>query len=83
MQESSYPSLHTNAYKFGLSETGSLSYYDYGHSYVGECILGNDEYGRHMENTSTIPNDRVAALHTQREGVSTSVSRVNRAECKS
>lgn len=75
--------MNTSAYKFGLSEPGSLSYYDYGHAYVvGDHTPGNDEYSRHMENSSTIPDDRAAAVHTQRERISTSGSHVNPLECK-
>lgn len=68
-QEGMYPSMHTSLYKFGLSEPGSVSYYDYSPAHVlNEHAPTMDEYGRHLENFSTMTSEQTAAVHTQWEG---------------
>ncbi|CAK9188214.1 unnamed protein product [Ilex paraguariensis] len=80
-QESAYPSMNTSLYKFGLSEPGSFSYYDYGHAYVvNDHARGVDEYSR--ESTPILVDQQTAALHAQCEGNSSATSHANPVECK-
>lgn len=75
--------MNTSAYKFGLSEPGSLSYYDYGHTYVvSDSTPRINEYSSHMENSASIPSDRPAAVHTQHEEIPSSTSHVTPVDCK-
>ncbi|KAL8122165.1 E3 ubiquitin-protein ligase BIG BROTHER-like [Apium graveolens] len=81
-QESFYPLMNTSAYKFGLSEPGSLSYYDCGHTYVvGDSAPRINEYSSHIENYASIPGDRPAAVHTQHEEIPSSTSHVTSVDC--
>lgn len=81
-QESLYPLMNASAYKFGISEPGSLSYYDYGHTYVvNDHTPRINEYSSHMENSASIPGDRPAAVQTPHEGISSSTSHVNPVDC--
>uniref|UniRef100_A0A5B7BJ94 RING-type domain-containing protein n=1 Tax=Davidia involucrata TaxID=16924 RepID=A0A5B7BJ94_DAVIN len=81
-QGSLYPSMHTSLYKFGLSEPGSVSYYDHSYAHVvNDHALGIDEYSRHLENSSTMTNEETAAVHTQLAGNSSTTTHVNPLEC--
>lgn len=77
-QESLYPSISTNPYKFGYSEAGSFSYYDYDHEYVVNDH-GIEEHDRHLENPSTATVNVAANVH--REEISGSNSLTNSVEC--
>ncbi|KAH0746534.1 hypothetical protein KY290_008245 [Solanum tuberosum] len=80
-QESLYPSISTNPYKFGYSEAGSFSYYDYDHEYVvNDHVSGIEEHDRHLENPSTATVNVAANVH--REEISGSNSLTNSVECK-
>jgi len=81
LQESLYPSISTNPYKFGYSEAGSFSYYDYDHEYVvNDHVSGIEEHDRHLENPSTATVNVAANVH--REEISGSNSLTNSVECK-
>ncbi|XP_044476953.1 E3 ubiquitin-protein ligase BIG BROTHER-like isoform X2 [Mangifera indica] len=66
VQESVYPLMDTSLYKFGLSESESTSYYNYGHpcevNYHDPC---SDDHRRPSENT--VNNEQNAAVNTLRE----------------
>lgn len=80
-QESTYPSINASAYKFGLSEPGSHSYYDYCPTYsVGDHTPGNDEYGRNLENFPRMANERTS-VQRQQEGLSHANSHATPVEC--
>ncbi|KAK9273423.1 hypothetical protein L1049_018233 [Liquidambar formosana] len=64
-----YPSMNTSLYKFGISEPGSTSYYDYFHAYeVSNHAPRIDEYRRPPENSSTMTDEQTPAVNTQWEG---------------
>lgn len=71
MQESLYPSVYTNQYKFGFSEAGNFCYYDYSHDHVlNNQVSGNEVQDRHLENPSTIAeSESVAADMHQQENL--------------
>lgn len=61
--------MNTSFYKFGLSEPGSTSYYDFGHVYeVHDHDLRSEEYRRPMENSPTMTNNQTAAPNSEWEG---------------
>lgn len=74
--------MNTNLYKFGLSEPGGVSYYDYNNAYVvGETSVV-DGHSRRMENSSAIADEQTTAVHTHQEGNSNSTSQATRVDCK-
>ncbi|XP_044506657.1 E3 ubiquitin-protein ligase BIG BROTHER-like [Mangifera indica] len=80
VQESVYPSMNTNLYKFGLSESGSTSYFNYGHPYeVNYHESQIDDYRRPSENTMN--NEQNAAVNTGRERNRNTTTRENPIEC--
>lgn len=86
MQESPYASsMNTSLYKFGLSETGSTSYYDYGQSYlVSDQVPGISDYRRTPENSSANTAEQIPAPNTQCEGnTDTTTIHATPVECKS
>ena len=85
MQESPYASsMNTSLYKFGLSETGSTSYYDYDQAYVvNDHVPGISEYRRTPENSSAITTDQIPTVNTQCEGnTNTTTTHATQVECK-
>lgn len=83
VQESMYPCMHTSMYKFGLSEPGSLSYYDYGHGHVlNDHEPAIDEYDRHLETSTPMTSERTGDSHSQWDGNSSSNMNANHVECK-
>lgn len=83
-QESPYASsMNTSLYKFGLSETGSTSYYDYDQAYVvNDHIPGISEYRRTPENSSAITTDQIPTVNTQCEGnTNTTTTHATPVEC--
>lgn len=74
--------MNTNSYKFGLSEPGSVSYYDYSYAYVVGETSAVDGHSRRMENSSAIADEQTTAVHTQQEGNSNSTSQATRVDCK-
>jgi len=81
-QESMYPPMNTNFYKFGFSEPGTTSYYDHSHAYVvNDHEPRIDEYRRPFENSSTMINEQTAALHTEWEGNASTTTHDNHIEC--
>lgn len=85
MQESPYASsMNTSLYKFGLSETGSTSYYDYDQAYVvNDHVPGISEYRRTPENSSAITTDQIPTVNTQCEGnTNTTTTHATPVECK-
>ncbi|KAM1041080.1 hypothetical protein TB1_029644 [Malus domestica] len=71
-QESAYPTMNTNYYKFGLSEPGNItSYYDLGFGHAYE-INGPDprsgEQRRHLQSASTMTNEQNVAVNSEWEG---------------
>ncbi|XVE78870.1 hypothetical protein DITRI_Ditri14bG0012900 [Diplodiscus trichospermus] len=82
VQESVYPSMTTNFYKFGSSDSGNISYYDQGHSYeVSNQELCIDEYRRASENSSSINNEHTVAMNMEWEGNTNTTSREIPIDC--
>ncbi|KAJ4724244.1 E3 ubiquitin ligase BIG BROTHER-like protein [Melia azedarach] len=82
VQESVYPSMNTSFYKFGLSESGSNSYYDYSHPYdINYHEPRNDEYRRPSDNSSRSNNEQNAPVNTVRERNSNTTTRDSSVEC--
>ncbi|XP_062016631.1 E3 ubiquitin-protein ligase BIG BROTHER-like isoform X2 [Rosa rugosa] len=70
-QESTYPSMNTNYYKFGLTEPGNTSYYDLGfrHAYeFNDPVSRSGEETRPLQYSSTIPNEQNVARDPACEG---------------
>ncbi|XP_039065002.1 E3 ubiquitin-protein ligase BIG BROTHER-like [Hibiscus syriacus] len=70
IQESVYPSMTSRFYKFGLSDSGSISYYDrdIDQSYeVNNRELCMDEIRRASENSSSMSYQRTAAMNGEWE----------------
>ncbi|KAK3029563.1 hypothetical protein RJ639_038452 [Escallonia herrerae] len=81
-QESAYPSVNTSSYKFGLSEPGTLSYYDYNHTYmVDDRAPEIHEYNIHLDNSSIVPDELMTAVRTRRDGHPSSSSHANPVDC--
>ncbi|KAL6966442.1 RING-type E3 ubiquitin transferase [Sarracenia purpurea var. burkii] len=81
-EESMYPSMHSSLYKFGLSEQGSLSYYDYSHAHLlHDHAQSNDEYNRHLDNSTTVTSERNADVHMQWDGNSSTNMTAHHVEC--
>ncbi|XP_052185889.1 E3 ubiquitin-protein ligase BIG BROTHER-like [Diospyros lotus] len=80
VQESTYPSMHSSFYKFGLSEPGSVSYYDHSH----DCVFNDhapamDEYDGHFETSVPMTTEQTAHVRTQLEensGINVNTSHV-------
>ncbi|TXG73242.1 hypothetical protein EZV62_001821 [Acer yangbiense] len=82
VQESAYPSMNTSFYKFGLSESGNTSYYDYGHPYeVNYHEPRVDENRRPSDNSSTMNNEQTASVNTVRERNTNTTTHENSVEC--
>ncbi|CAN6560472.1 unnamed protein product [Malus baccata var. baccata] len=84
-QESAYPTMNTNYYKFGLSEPGNItSYYDLGFGHAYE-INGPDprsgEQRRHLQSASTMTNEQNVAVNSEWEGNVNTSTRHNPREC--
>ncbi|KAG6783391.1 hypothetical protein POTOM_012838 [Populus tomentosa] len=69
IEDSVYPSMNANFYKFGLSPPGSASYYDPAYVYeVHNHGLRNEEYRRPpLENSSTATNEQTSRVNTEWE----------------
>ena len=84
LQDSVYPSMNTSFHKFAYSEPGSF-YCDYGHGYVMNDHTQTSEigeYGRNLEDPSSMIQEQTGADHMQREENSISPSHANPVECK-
>ncbi|XP_058199354.1 E3 ubiquitin-protein ligase BIG BROTHER-like isoform X1 [Rhododendron vialii] len=82
VQESMYPCTHTSTYKFGLSEPGSLSYYDYGDAHMlNDHAPAIDEYNRHMETSTPMTSEQTVDIRRQWEGNSSANMTANHVEC--
>ncbi|WRX34431.1 zinc finger protein [Theobroma cacao] len=82
LNESVYPSMTSSFYKFGLSDSGNISYYDHGHNYeVNNHELCVDEYRRASENSSSMSNEQTAAMNMEWEGNVNTMSRENPVDC--
>ncbi|GAA0151967.1 hypothetical protein LIER_10565 [Lithospermum erythrorhizon] len=72
-QENVYPSMSNNFYKYGFTEPGSFSYYNYnyGDNYLfSNQSLGNGEYtSRPTENPHPLTNEQTTASRGQRGGI--------------
>ncbi|GLU19362.1 hypothetical protein SLE2022_356170 [Rubroshorea leprosula] len=78
LQESIHPSMATSYYKFGLSDSGSISYNDHGPVYeVNDCDPGIEEYRM----PSTVSNEHNAAMSMQWEGNANPTGRPNHVDC--
>lgn len=85
VQESPYASsMNTSLYKFGLSESGNTSYYDYCPAYVvSDHIPGISEYRRIPENSTANLTEHMPTINTQCEGYTdTTSSHATPVECK-
>ncbi|KAJ9164368.1 hypothetical protein P3X46_023951 [Hevea brasiliensis] len=68
VQESVYPSMNANFYKFSLSQPGSSLYYDHSHAYqVQDHGSQIDDYGRPLEHSSTVTNVPTAVVSAEWE----------------
>ena len=75
--------MTTSFYKFGLSDSGNISYDDHGHSYeVNNHALCIDEYRRASENSSSVSNEQNAAMNMEWEGNENTISHENPVDCK-
>jgi E3 ubiquitin-protein ligase BIG BROTHER-like protein len=84
LQDSVYPSMNANFYKFGLSPPESASYYDPAYVYeVYNHGLRNEEYRRPpSENSSTATNERTSRVNTEWEVNENRSSHDDPVECK-
>lgn len=81
-QESMYPTMQTNFYKFGLSEPGSVSYFDYSYAPVLTDHMPNvTEYSRHLASPTTMTNEQTAEVHSQWVENSSINTNTNHVEC--
>ncbi|KAF8369541.1 hypothetical protein HHK36_019818 [Tetracentron sinense] len=68
-QESSYWSMHMSAYKFGLPDPGSTTYYGHNHAYeVNDHLSGTDRGRRDWENCATMNYEEPTRSDMQLEG---------------
>ena len=75
--------MTTSFYKFGLSDSGNISYDDHGHSYeVNNHALCIDEYRRASENSSSVSNEQTASMNMEWEGNANTTLRENPVDCK-
>ncbi|KAK8707352.1 hypothetical protein V6N13_058413 [Hibiscus sabdariffa] len=78
VQESVFPSTTTSFYKFGLYDSGNISYCDHGHSYeVNNQELCADEYRRAAESSSSMISEQTEAVNIEWEGNANTTSREN------
>ncbi|XP_043816423.1 E3 ubiquitin-protein ligase BIG BROTHER-like [Manihot esculenta] len=83
IQESVYPSMNANLYKFSLSQSGSSLYYDHSHAYEIHALGPQiDDYRRPLENSSTMTNVPTAAVSAEREGNENMGAQNDPEECK-
>ncbi|KAL4560941.1 hypothetical protein LXL04_033098 [Taraxacum kok-saghyz] len=76
-QESANSTINTYAYKFGHSEAGTFSYYDYCDDYpIYNQTMGNNEYIRQLD-----VNQRTTSEHRQQNEQLSSSFRANPPEC--
>ncbi|RWR82828.1 E3 ubiquitin ligase BIG BROTHER-like protein [Cinnamomum micranthum f. kanehirae] len=76
-QESAYWSMHTNAYKYGLSGSGSYSYYPYG---VNDHLMRMDGDMGAWQNVSVVNNEEPSSL-VMHEGESSNPTDAAPEEC--
>ncbi|KAK8601917.1 hypothetical protein V6N12_051740 [Hibiscus sabdariffa] len=82
VQESVFPSTTTSFYKFGLYDSGNISYCDHGHSYeVNNQELCADEYRRAAESSSSMISEQTEAVNIEWEGNANTTSRENPVDC--
>ncbi|TYH15862.1 hypothetical protein ES288_A05G073300v1 [Gossypium darwinii] len=84
VQESVYPSMTSSFYKFGPSDSGSISYYDHrnDHSYeVNNHDLCIDEYRRASESSLSGSNGQTAAMNVEWERNAHATSLENSVDC--
>ncbi|PPR96958.1 hypothetical protein GOBAR_AA23725 [Gossypium barbadense] len=84
-EESVYPSMTSSFYKFGPSDSGSISYYDHrnDHSYeVNNHDLCIDEYRRASESSLSGSNGQTAAMNVECERNAHATSLENSVDCK-
>ena len=75
--------MTTSFYKFGLSDSGNISYYDHGHSYdVSNQELCVDGYRRASENSLSMSNEQTAVMNMEWEGNENTISHENPVDCK-
>ncbi|KAM1227913.1 hypothetical protein ACFX2I_007108 [Malus domestica] len=83
-QESAYPTMNTNYYKFGLSEPGNTSSYDLGFSHAYEINDPDPRSGeqrRHLQSASTMTNEQNVAVNSEWEGNANTSTGDNPIEC--
>uniref|UniRef100_A0A6N2K914 RING-type domain-containing protein n=2 Tax=Salix viminalis TaxID=40686 RepID=A0A6N2K914_SALVM len=83
VQDSVYPSMNANFYKFGLSPPGSASYHDPAYVYeVHNHGLRNEEYRRPpLGNSSTSTNEQTSRVNTEWDGNENRTSHDDPVEC--
>eukprot|EP00257_Ricinus_communis_P013742 XP_015571256.1 E3 ubiquitin ligase BIG BROTHER isoform X1 [Ricinus communis] len=82
VEESVYPSINANFYKFGMSQPGSGSYYDHSHAYeVHDHRPQINDYRRPLENSSTMVNSPAAAVNAEWEGNENPSTQTDPVEC--
>ncbi|XP_038698418.1 E3 ubiquitin-protein ligase BIG BROTHER-like [Tripterygium wilfordii] len=81
VQDTVYPSTNTNFYKFGASESGTISYYDHCDPYeVNDHELQINENRRPMQDP-IVTNESTTAINTEWEGNVTANSHDHPIEC--
>ncbi|XAR60389.1 hypothetical protein NMG60_11033742 [Bertholletia excelsa] len=81
-QECIYPSVHASPYKFGVSEPGSFSYYDYSHAHmVNDHLPTIEEYNRNLVHSTMVTIEQTADVHTQWEENSSNIMDGSDVEC--
>lgn len=77
-QQSTYPTMTTNFYKFGPSDYGDISYYDHGHLYgMNDCEPRFEGYRRPL----AVSNEHVAPTNMTWEGNTNATRRENHVDC--
>ncbi|KAJ8635449.1 hypothetical protein MRB53_009716 [Persea americana] len=80
-QESAYCSMHTNSYKYGLSGSGSSSYYNHGHAYgINDYLLRAEDMGA-WHNTPMVINEEPPSLVVHEEESSNTTPPAGPDEC--
>uniref|UniRef100_A0A2P2KCF9 Uncharacterized protein MANES_14G001800 n=1 Tax=Rhizophora mucronata TaxID=61149 RepID=A0A2P2KCF9_RHIMU len=82
VQESMYPSVNADFYKFGISQSGITSYDDHTHAYeVNDHGPPLDEYRRPLEGCSAMNNEETAVENTEWESSESTITQENAVEC--
>ena len=74
--------MHTNSYKYGLSGSGSSSYYNHGHAYgINDYLLRAEDMGA-WHNTPMVINEEPPSLVVHEEESSNTTPPAGPDECE-